>query len=119
MSKTRKTVWRSDEKLTQDIATGSGAMSVTFNPDGSAKVEEVRIHLSSASATAENLVIKHDHAEGAVYDVVHLTYDMDGVADLVFDTPIRMFEGDKLVLTWTNSDSRTWGLEIIYRRYKP
>ena len=45
MSKTKKTIWRDDEKLQQDVTTGSGAMSLNFNPSGSAKVLEYRLHL--------------------------------------------------------------------------
>jgi len=117
VSKTRKTIWRSDEKLTQDIVTGSGALSVTFNPEGSAKIEEIRLHLDTASATCEEFEIQLDSAEGATYDTLLFSHCMDTVKDVWFAESVYVFEGDKLTISWANSDSRTYSLEIIYRRY--
>ena len=121
MAKTNKTIWRTDDKITQDLATGAGAMSVTFNPDGSCKVLQINLHLNTVSATTENLVITLDAQSGTEYDVNILTRDMNTVKDLILTKKdldeYIMFGTDKLVFTWSNTDSRTWGLEVIYRRY--
>ena len=52
MARTKTTIWRSDQKLAQDSASDSGAMSVTFDPEGSAKLLQVNITLSAAAATS-------------------------------------------------------------------
>ena len=123
MAKTNKTIWRSDEKAAQDIATGAGAMSVTFDPEGSCRLYQINIHLSAEATTAENLTISLDSANGTEYDVKVLTKAMSGVQDVIITTydigEFYMFGADKLVATWANTDSRTWGLEIIYRRFSP
>ena len=121
MAKTKTTIWRKDQKLAQDSSTGAGAMSVTFDPEGSAKLLQVNITLSAASATSENLVINLDSQLGVEYDVNIITKDMDTIVDLIINhwelRDFIIFEGDKITFTWANSDSRTWGLEIIYRRF--
>ena len=123
MAKTNKTIWRADQKACQDIATGSGAMSVTFDPEGSCRIYQINIHLSAQASTEENLVISIDSANGTEYDAKVLSKAMSGVQDVIITTydigEFYMFGGDKLVASWTNTDSRTWGLEIIYRRFNP
>jgi len=125
MAKTNKTVWRSDEKACQDIATGSGAMAVSFDPGGSCKVLQINLHLNTASATSENLTITLDSANGTEYDCNLITKDMNTVKDILINKEMGcgigefyMFGSDKLAFAWTNTDARTWGLEIIYRRFK-
>ena len=121
MSKTNKTIWRSDQKAAQDIATGSGAMSVTFDPEGSCKILQINLHLDTAASTSENLVISVDSANGTEYDVNLITKDMSTVKDVVVRQidigEFYMFGADKLTFAWTNTDARTWGLEIIYQRF--
>jgi len=121
MARTKTTIWRSDQKIAQDSASGSGAMSVTFDPEGSARLIQVNIHLNTVSATSEDLVINLDSQLGVEWDVNIITEDMDTKKDLILNhwelRDYTMFEGDKVTFTWANSDTRTWGLEIIYRRY--
>jgi len=121
LAKTNKTIWRNDEKACQDIATGSGAMAVTFDPEGSCKILQINLHLNAASATSEDLVISLDSVNGTAYDVNVVTHNMDTVKDLIISAhdinDFVMFAADKLTFAWTNTNTRTWGLEIIYRRY--
>jgi len=121
MSKTNKTINRS-EKYKQDVATGSGAMNVTFDPEGSCRIIQVNLHLDVASATSENMLATLDSDNGTEYDVKIITKDMDTIKDLIlthYDLgDFYVFEGDVIVFNWTNTNARTWGLEVIYRSYK-
>ena len=97
-------------------ATGSAALSLTHTPSGSEiYFYEFRIHLGAASATSENLVIKIDAAAGAAYDTVLDTQDMNTLADYVYlpARPHRLFAGDKIIVTWTNTNTETYGAEVI------
>lgn len=97
--------------------TGSGAMSYTFIPGKEFVFEEVRIHLSAASSTSENFVVTLDSGRGSEYDVKLYSQDMDTVQDLIYQPvdPHEFEAEDSLVFTWTNTNSRTWGMEIVYK----
>lgn len=101
----------------RDFSTAAVAMSKTFAPGVRFTFEEVRLHLSAASATSENFVITLQSHKGSVYNVVLYTYDMDTVGDLVYipATPHVLEVGDSLLLEWTNTNLRTYGLEILYK----
>lgn len=96
---------------------GSGAMSYTLVPNKEFVFEEVRIHLSAASATSEDFTITLSSGKGAVYNVVLYRQDMNTLADLVYQPdPGHEFEpNDSLVFAWTNTNARTWGMEILYK----
>jgi len=97
--------------------TGSGAMDYTFTPGKEFVLTEVRIHLSAASATAENFVIAVDSPKGSEYDVVLYSRDMNTVQDLVYQPDPRhgFAAGESLKFTWTNTNARTYAMEIIYK----
>ena len=100
-------------------ATGAGAMSETYtkNKNGK-KLIEVRLHLNQAAATSENFVVYIDSSVSSVYDTVLFSQDMSGVQDVVFRPtfPISFGgSGDVIRFTYTNSDSKTWGLEGLYQ----
>jgi hypothetical protein len=98
--------------------TGSGALSVTLNPGYAFDLEEVRLHLNTAATTSENFTVDIDSNEGAQYDTQIFSQDMATIKDLLWqpDKPIKLVNGDQLVFAWTNTDGRTWGLEVIYTR---
>ncbi len=123
MAKTNKTRWGTEQKLQQDTATGAGAMSVSFDPEGSCKLLQVNLHLSAASATSENLTITLNSDVGTAYDLNIVTQDMDTIADLLLTSEdlgtFIIFGDDTVDFAWTNTNARTWGLEIIYQRFAP
>lgn len=104
-------------KKQSDFSTAAIAMSKTFAPAKEFQFEEVRIHLSAASSTSENFIITLLSVKGSVYNVVLYTRDMDTLQDLVYQpTKEHKFEdGDRLSFTWTNTNLRTYGMEIIYK----
>ena len=114
---TAEDLWRTAiERVYVERATGSGAVATTLAPGKAFQLLEVRVHLSSASATSENLRITMDAGAGAAYDSVLYSEDMDTVADLVVTFTDRYFSStDELDIAWTNTDARTFGLEIIYK----
>lgn len=105
---------------------GVGAMNVRcklggVNPLGDIAEEqiaisELRLHLSAATGTAEDLVLSQDSALGVEYDAAFKTQAMNGLQDLNYQPtrPHVVAGGDDVTVTWSNSNARTWGLEIVY-----
>lgn len=100
---------------------GTETMDAAFQaPQGKeCKIMEVRLHLSAAGGAAEAYTIYLDSAENIAFDSI-----LDTIADMTLiqddltewtDQNGFLDVGDGLVFTFANSNSRTWGLEIIYR----
>ena len=88
-------------------------------PGDLARLIEIRLHLSVASAQADDLTIALDSGEDAVYDCIFITQDINGLADFPYvwgeaNSPKFNNSLDALIFAWANKDSRTWGLEVIY-----
>lgn len=121
MTTTGTDIWeRSNIVKTPSTATGSGALSETISYPQAFELEEIRIKVGVAPTTAENLTITIDAAAGAAYDVVLAAIPMAGVTSYRWadDTPSLLVPGDKIVIAWANTDTRTWGITYIYRRVK-
>ena len=104
-------------KLQTQPVTGAGAMSYSFAPGKEFTFEGVRLHLSDALAPAENFVITLVSGNGSLYNVKLYSKDMDSVQDLVYQ-PAKahgLTSKDSLLFTWTNTNAKTWGLEIVYK----
>lgn len=99
-------------------ATGSGALAESTTYAQAFELEEVRIHVGVAAASAENLTVTIDAAAGAAYDTLIKTVAMAGVTDYVWipDKKSLLKAGDQIDIAWTNTDARTWGLTYVYRR---
>ena len=99
----------------KQYATGTGAVSTTLAPNVNWKLEALKIHLSAAGG-AGNLTATSDNGQGAAYDTIHLTQDMTSVTDFVWqpDRPIEFAAGDELDIAWTNTNGRTYGLELQF-----
>lgn len=99
-------------------ATGAAAITSSFTfTSGPVLLDEVRCHLSAAGG-AGNMTITINRAAGAAYDLVIATQDMTAVTDyhLIPSRPIYLFAGDTLDVAWANAGTKTYGLEIFYRR---
>lgn len=96
-------------------ATGAAAMSVSYTAVRNAYLTGVRVHLSAA-ATQDTLLVYIDSAKGSTYDVVLLSQAMAGLADVVWipDGRVLLENDDKVMVTFTNTDTRTYGTEITY-----
>ena len=95
-------------------ATGSGAISTTITITRPSKILSIMLHLSSASATAENFQVAINSDTGSAYDAVLIKQDMNTLADFFTNTAIYLSPGDDLVFTYANTDARTFGLEVVW-----
>jgi hypothetical protein len=96
------------------VATGSAAIAVTLNPASRFVFRGFRLKLNAA-ATQETLTVTLDNAAGAAYDTVIFSQAMAGVQYIDFKYEGETFKnGDKLLFAWTNTDAKTYGLEILY-----
>jgi hypothetical protein len=76
-----------------------------------------QVHLNTASATSENLVVAVDAEKGSSYDVKLYSKDMNGIQDVVykFDPPEPMEPKDVVTFTWANTNDTTWTIRAFYR----
>ena len=103
------------------IATGSGAIDETLTTGLNCNITEVRLHLSAAGATAENFTAQLDSDEGAVFDLLSVSQDMNGETDFhrIYDGRGMALDSTDLVdFDYPNTDARTWGLEVIYEELR-
>ena len=97
-------------------ATGAAAIATTVAPGVPWQLESVRVHLSAAGG-AGDLTITVDHSAGANYDTLLLTQDMTAVTSLIWtpDRPIEFLAEDEVDIAWANANTRTYGLEIVFK----
>ena len=106
----------------RSLFTGAAAFAGSVKPSGGERwaLLEIRIHLDAASATAENFTVTLDSVGGAAYDAVLFSQDMNAVTNLVWHPDLgRIFmPGDELDLAWTNTNTKTYGIEVIWGTYE-
>lgn len=96
--------------------TGAAAMNLTLTVDENIVIKSVALHLSAAGGATENFVMKVDSDAAAAYDTVLLSQDMNTTTD-IFDNEERYIAaGDDVDFTYTNTNSRTWGLTVQYAK---
>jgi hypothetical protein len=82
------------------------------------RLVEVRLHLNSSGSTTQNFTVTLDSGENAVYDAILDDQDTDDLPDhnqcWGKDACHHMKATDALIFAWANSDSKTWGLEVVY-----
>ena len=103
-------------KQLRSYTTGSGSLSVTVNPNAKFSLDEVRLNVDVTPVTSGAFKINLDANEGAAFDLNFLTQNMVTVQDLWWtpDNETTYVKGDKVIFTWANSDSGTYGLEVLY-----
>lgn len=99
-------------------ATGSAAIAAshavaTGQPQ---RLVSVTCKFSVAPTTSEDLTITLNANAGAAYDIVMLTLDPSAVSatSIVWfpDEDIRLEGGDSIDVAFTNTDTRTYGVQI-------
>jgi len=97
--------------------TGAGAIAYVFEPNTGFQLEEIVLKLSAAGGAAENFSVDEIDNNGAEYGANIVSQDMNTVTTLKFqpDRPFEYQTGDKLDFTYTNTNSRTWGLTIKFK----
>lgn len=98
--------------------TGSSALSGSITATAKTVIQNIKFHLSSTPTSADYLRVQVDSVAGSAYDVVVLYENMSVTpADLVqiYEGPgLIITTGDSLVFTYTNTEAKTYGLEVIY-----
>ena len=99
-------------------ATGAAAIASSLTPTGPIVLDSVKLHLSAAGGAAENFTVTINSITGAAYDTVLFSQDMNTVTDLLWqpDRPIPIVNSDVIDFAYNNANTRTYGLEVIYRR---
>ncbi len=105
-------------------ATGSGAVDVTVSPVNNTGVAVnfvlscVKFHMGATGGAVEDFTAIADSATTSAYDVKLLTQNMYTTQDILWipERSISFNAGDILKFDYTNTNGRTWGLEVVYRR---
>jgi len=100
-------------------ATGAAVIATSLTVTDPSELVCVKLHLSAAGGAAENFTITNDTTYVAdVYDTVYFSQDMNTTTDVLWvpDQPIPLSIGDVLDFAYNNANTRTYGLEIVYRK---
>lgn len=102
-----------------DKTTGAVAIAASLSARDCITLRQVTLHFSSAPTTSENLVFKITNAtDGAAYDTVIYTADPStlSMTDLLWipGNETVLVSGDSFDISYTNTDTRTYGLKIYY-----
>lgn len=100
-------------------ATGAVVMNTTTAIAAEFKLLKIVCHFSAAPVTSESLTVRLDSIAGAAYDTIlySLNPSLSAATDVVFlpDGDMKFKTGDELVVAFTNTDLRTYGLSIYYQ----
>ena len=98
---------------------GAETVGIVLYPEDTFKLVGFYLHLNAASATSEDFAIAIDSGDGTYYDTKIFALDMNGQADVKRkynkNEAERRDSDDKLRFTWTNTNGKTYGLEIRYQ----
>jgi len=79
----------------------------------------VELHIvGTAPTTTENFTVIRDATAGSPYDAKLYSKDMGGVKDIVWgpEEPLLFALNDEVDIAWLNSEAKTYGLSVRYRR---
>lgn len=104
------------EVYLSDKTTGSAALSkqlTSIEPNWF--IVEIRLHLNAAGGSGYFTCVIN--AVGSEYDTICFSQDMTDITDMHWqpDNPIPLTNNDTFDITWANANSRTYGLEVIYK----
>ncbi|TET68693.1 MAG: hypothetical protein E3J56_11065 [Candidatus Aminicenantes bacterium] len=103
-----------------ETLTTTDLFKLTLAPGQAFEFNGFRLHLNAASATTENLTITLDGGAGTdIFDTEIYSKDMNGVQNIIWmpeDGPIPFGKDDELDFAWANSNTKTYGVEALWRR---
>ena len=107
-----------DERLRVAAATNTGAISTSLVISDACYLHSVTCKFSSAPTTSENFVVTKNSVNGAAYDVPLLSEDpssaaVTSIVQIWAEGEVVLQVGDSVDVTFTNTDARTYGVEII------
>jgi hypothetical protein len=103
-------------------STGAAAINLTTAEIDAFELVAVTVHFSAAPTTSQNLLVTLNAADGSAYDTALLTVNpstyLGGVTDIAWKPEARFFfeAGDQVVVTFANTDTRTYGARIVVAR---
>ena len=100
------------------VSTGAAAINTTTVVAAVFRLKAVTVHFSAAPTTSENLIVKLDATAGVAYDTTLYKVDpsVGAVTDIVYmpeGDGLLCASGDEIVVTFTNTDTVTYGLRIV------
>lgn len=100
------------------IATGAAAIAKVVNPAAKFRLLAITLHLSTAPTTSQALTVTLDAGDGTAYDTILVSRDLSvgSVTDQVwvFGKGYEFEADDHIDIAYTNTDTRTYGLRVIY-----
>ena len=96
-------------------AATSTAVAWTFYIADDFDCKSITMLWDGAPTTSENVIVTLDSAQGAAYDTVLSSVDMVGKTSHYIKDLGSFFVGDKIKVAYANSNTRNFGLEIVYR----
>lgn len=103
-------------KLVKTSATGTGAITASHATTANEKLCSVTLHFNTAPTTSQNFTITVDANDGSNYDYLLFSIDpsASSLTDLVWfpDGELYLEMGDAVDLAYTNTDGRTYGVQI-------
>ena len=89
------------------------ALNCTINPGG-AMLHSVYVHVDASVTSSEDLTISVDSVDGADYDTVFATQDLQNLTDYVYipSAPLPFKKGDIIKVAYPNSDTNTVGVQV-------
>ena len=110
-------------KLLWHRVTGAAAIASTLAPTFNFVLVCIKLHMSATGGAVEDFTVAVDSNAGAAYDVILLTQGMNAVADIYWPTStgpgtlwLPFVAGDEIDFAYVNTNTRTYGLEVGYRR---
>ena len=99
------------------VATGAAGITASTTLSAAFKLISVTCHFSAAPTTSEDFVITLNANDGAAYDTVLFSVDPSAASstDVVYipDGELLFESGDEIDVTFTNTDTRTYGVRIV------
>lgn len=104
--------------IVRSLTTGAAGLSKELtHATRDIEIQSIELHLAAAGATAENFTITRDVDAGSAYNTLLFSQNMNTETDAVLtddDAKFVILAGDSLVFAYTNTDTRTFGLTIMY-----
>lgn len=106
--------------LTVTPATGAAALSETYTANSPFYFDGVTFHLSAVPSTSENFLVTLTAVDGSTYSTILYSVDIatEGVSNVSWQPdggPLLCEAGDTITVTYTNTDTGTYGLRILTR----
>ena len=102
--------------LNKTSATGTGAISASRAVTGNERLTSVTLHFNVAPTTSQAFTIKLDAHDGEAYDTLLATVNPadESLTDYVYipDGDLYLEDGDAIDLAFTNTDGKTYGVQI-------